>query len=397
MKNERKRIKTVHKKSKGVKQSSNKQTTSKNAKDKAGKKSTGNKIFNKNNTPVKKTTGNGRRITKRSRFTSNSKQTLELYNLLQRELKNDTSKGTATIRRANASANDRSIRDAGKSIKQPDKQPKSKKQSVKIHSTGKAKGNRVTEDERIDGIGNKENKEFTEKEFGEFQKEINSLVPFSANELKYIKKLKDYRTRLNKKIIPLREYILSLRNVEDKSKEVYYKKQNKSVKGILKEKINEVVLLNKRYNEVGVILLNLYGINKKDKEFRDLKNENYKEGFIRLAMCMHFQMKSVFNYLRLPHVYEGIEHRFNFYNDMDIDTESDKILESLNTTETKMESKNVFYLQFDLESNGCYGYIDDEPTKEKQNTLLYDKSYFTKKQPKVKKEWKPKNIKPKNI
>jgi len=353
----------------------------------------------KHATVIKKETASSRRATGNNRSPEKQskayleEQTIELYQLIV-EQEHDTPKRPNTVRRTNSKPNDLSVRNASKSIKSKNRKSKKVQQSVDIHNEGEGASNEAFTAKRIDGNSNKENKEFTEQELKSFQKELNALIPFTKKDLNYIKYLRGLRTRLNAKIKPLREYIDGLHKQENTDKKVFYKGEPRTIKYILKDKIKEIVALNKDYQETGRQLDYYYGIKvKKDPEFRDLKSEPFQKGYLRLALCMHFQMKKVFDYLRAEHIFNEVSHKFNMYDDMNIETQSDKILESLNETETKMESKNVFYLQIDLANNSCYGFIDDKPTRTKDTTLLYDKSYFTKKVEKVKQEPQPRKIK----
>ena len=327
----------------------------------------------------KKTTGTNKLGAKlRKKRPSKSKQTL-----------NDTSKGSVTGKRIKPNANDRTVRNTGKNIKQQDSQVKGAKQPDKIRASGKGKSKEVVAIKRTDGINNKNETSHTEKRITKKQKET-------------IKKLRGQRSYINKKLNPLKEYVASLNLVKDKKKKVDYNGVKKTVSYIIKDKIKEIVALNKDLQNKGSEVEKLGGRIKWKKIFRDVKNEPQKRGVIRLAICMHFQMSKVFDYLNQDHIYNGFEHRFNTFitpegNEYDIKKDSDKIIQWFLAAESEMESKNVFYLVFDLENNSCQGYIDKEPDKKKEDTELFDKSYSPKKKEVKLKEPQPRKIKPREI
>ena len=312
----------------------------------------------------------------------------EFEQLLNSELnkKHDTSKRPVKRKRIKPTANDRTLRSRDNSIKQQDSEAKGAKKPGKIRSTGKGKSKEVVTVKRIDG-GNAEEEKRTTKKI------------LTQKEKKQIKQLQAQRSYINKKLKPLKEYVFELGKVKNRKTKVSYKNGTKTVAFIIKDKLKEIVALNKELQAKGKELESLGATVKWDKVYRDLKSEPQKKGVLRLPMCMHFQMDKVYDYLKQEHTYNGFTHKFNsfvteegiFY---DIEEDADQIIQWCLITEAKMTSKHVFYLKFDLEDNTAHGYVDKEPDITKVDTKLYDKSYAPKKKEVKPKEPQPRKIKP---
>ncbi len=371
------------------KRSKKRQATKKHAKKSNKEQARNSKLPESKITPDKKGKKNnklGAQLHGKRKDKSKPSLKKEFEQLLNSELnkKHDTSKRPVKRKRIKPTANDRTLRSRDNSIKQQDSEAKGAKKPGKIRSTGKGKSKEVVTVKRIDG-GNAEEEKRTTKKI------------LTQKEKKQIKQLQAQRSYINKKLKPLKEYAASLNLVKNKKSKISYKNGTKTVSFIIKDKLKEIVALNKELQAKGKELQSLGATVKWKKVFRELKKETEKKGVLRLAMCMHFQMNKVFDYLKQEHTFNGFTHKFNSFItpegvELDIDKDSDQIIQWFLLTEAEMTSKDVFYLKFDLEDNAAYGYIDMETETTKVDTKLYDKSYAPKK-----KEVKPKEPQPRKI